>query len=115
MEYRGNGIGTGALLVTAGALLGAGIALLLAPRSGKETRREITRLARKAGRRAEKAAHEAAGSVYGAVDEAGDRAAEILGRGKELARDAEKELSGVIKEGERRLEKQKSRLSRLIA
>lgn len=115
MEFKGNGLVEGTLLVTAGALVGAGVALLFAPQSGKETRRDITRLARKTGHMAERTAHEVAGSISEVIDETGGRVADILGKGKELARDAGKEISGVIEEGQRSIERQKSRLSRLIA
>ena len=53
MEKRGTKmLGVGLWLV-AGAVVGAGLALLLAPQSGKATRRDIARLTKKAGRSAE--------------------------------------------------------------
>jgi gas vesicle protein len=53
--------GVGSLLL--GIALGAGVALLLAPQSGEETRREIARRAR----RAQEAAHDFVGDVSGTV------------------------------------------------
>ena len=46
MDDRNDNVVTGALLVMVGAILGAGAALLFAPRSGRETRRDISRFAR---------------------------------------------------------------------
>ena len=44
-----------AAALLAGALLGAGIALLFAPQSGRKTRRDIRQIAEKAGNKAEAA------------------------------------------------------------
>jgi gas vesicle protein len=44
-----------AIALLAGALLGAGVALLFAPQSGRKTRRDIRQFAEKAGNRAEAA------------------------------------------------------------
>ena len=44
-----------AAALLAGALLGAGVALLLAPQSGRKTRRDIRQFAEKAGSKAEAA------------------------------------------------------------
>jgi gas vesicle protein len=115
MERRENDIATGTLLLVAGALLGAGIALLLAPQSGKQTRKDIARYAKKAQRRAEGVVEEFADRVSGMVDEVGDRAAEILDRGKDLAHDAKKEVLHVVEDGQRKLEKHRAKLEKLIA
>ncbi|HEY7529001.1 MAG TPA: YtxH domain-containing protein [Candidatus Deferrimicrobiaceae bacterium] len=115
MERSGNGVVTGTLLLTVGALLGAGVALLLAPQSGKDTRKDLSRYAKKAGRRAEGVVGEFADSVSEMVDAVGEKAEGILGQGKNLAHDAKKELIGVLEEGQRKLEKQRTRLEKLIA
>jgi gas vesicle protein len=44
-----------AVALLAGALLGAGVALLFAPQSGRKTRRDIRQFAEKAGNKAEAA------------------------------------------------------------
>ena len=43
-ESRGSGAGTVALAFLVGAAVGAGVALLLAPRSGRETREKLLAL-----------------------------------------------------------------------
>jgi gas vesicle protein len=115
MEHRENGVVTGTLLLTAGALLGAGVALLLAPQAGKETRKDIARYAKRAKRGAEGIVGEFAEAVSDMVDAVGDRADDILDKGKDLAHDAKKDLILAIEEGQKKLERQKSRLEKLIA
>jgi gas vesicle protein len=53
--------GAGNLLL--GVLIGAGVALLFAPRSGEETRTEISRRARRAGSKVKGVAHEVSDQV----------------------------------------------------
>lgn len=56
-----------------GLALGAGAALLFAPRSGEETRRDLRRRARRARRAAQQAVSDAAESVSDTFDEARQR------------------------------------------
>jgi gas vesicle protein len=60
--------GVGAFLL--GIALGAGVALLLAPRSGLETRRDIKRRARRVRRAAENVANDVTGTVVDTFQEA---------------------------------------------
>ena len=62
------GIGT----FLAGLAIGAGIALLFAPRSGEETRRDIERRARKVGNQAQDFVSEVTESVGSKLQEAKD-------------------------------------------
>jgi len=104
----------GGILLVAGGLIGAGVALLYAPQSGRQTRRDIARYSRKVRRQAEDIVDEFAGNVHGMVESIGERAEDILDRGKDMAHDAKLDLLKVIDEGQARLEKQKSRLAKLI-
>jgi len=104
----------GGVLLVAGGLIGAGVALLFAPQSGRQTRRDIGRYSRKVRRQAEDIVDEFAGNVHGMVESIGERAEDILDRGKDMAHDAKLDLLKVIDEGQARLEKQKSRLAKLI-
>lgn len=115
MERKGNGVGTGALLLTAGALIGAGAALLLAPQSGKDTRKDIARYAKKAKRGAEGVVGEFTDSVSGMVEAVGDKAEDILGKGKDLTLETKKELIGAIEEGRKQLDRQRVKLEKMIA
>ena len=58
---------TDALMFAGGGILGAGLALLFAPRSGRESRGEIVRLARTTGEKADRI-------VRGFAEDVGDRA-----------------------------------------
>ncbi|GAB4303943.1 MAG: YtxH domain-containing protein [Desulfuromonadia bacterium] len=104
----------GALLIIAGGLVGAGLALLFAPQSGKKTRRDISRFASRVKDRAEDLVDEFGETVEDLVDTIADRAAELLDQGKDLAHSAKKEVLKALDEGQARLEKEKSRLSKLV-
>lgn len=117
MANRENKAMVGALMLLAGGIIGAGIALLYAPKSGEKTRKDIARYAKKARRKGEEALEavedftEQVTDMAGAV---GERASEILDRGKDMAYGAKKGLLKAIEEGEARLVKERSRLAKLI-
>jgi gas vesicle protein len=86
-----------------GAALGAGIALLLAPRSGEETQREIRERARKLKDSAEERLRRAQAQVEDALDEVReelrdrvDTVKDAVEAGKASARDARTELEARI-------------------
>lgn len=104
----------GGIMLIAGGLLGAAAALLYAPQSGRQTRRDIARYGRKVRREAEDIVDDFAGNVHGMIEKIGERAEDILDKGKDLAQDAKIELIKVIDEGQAKLEKQKTRLAKII-
>ena len=117
MSDRENNVMVGALMLIAGGVLGAGIALLYAPQSGEKTRKELTRYAKRARRRTQDAVdavEDFSEQVVGMAETVGERATEILEKGKDMAYGAKKGLLKAIEEGESRLEKQRSRLSKMI-
>lgn len=94
---RGGGGGVGAFVI--GALLGAGAALLLAPRSGEETQAEIRAHAKKLRIAAEDRLREAQTALGERVETVRDVAEERIGAvrdavdaGREAARDARVEM-----------------------
>lgn len=105
----------GAVMLGTGLLLGAAAALLFAPQSGEATRKDILRYARKAKGRAEGVVEEFSDSVTEMVETVGEKAEEILEKGKDLAVDAKKGLLYAIDEGQKGLSRQRSRLEKLIA
>jgi len=117
MAHRENKVMVGALMLLAGGIIGAGVALLYAPQSGERTRKEIGRYAKKARRKGEEALEavedftEQVGEMAEAV---GDRASEILDRGKDMAYSAKKSLLRAIEDGEARLMKERARLTKMI-
>lgn len=104
----------GGIMLVAGGLIGAAAALLLAPQSGRQTRRDIARYGRKVRRKAEDVVDDFADNVHGMVETIGERAEGILEQGKDLAHEAKVELIKIIDEGQAKLEKQKARLARII-
>lgn len=104
---------TGALLLLTGMVLGAGVALLIAPQSGERTREDITRYAKKARRRVEGAAGEFAENVSGMVDDIERRSEDLLGQGKVLAKESKEAVLEAIEEGQKRLARQRERLAGL--
>jgi len=112
-----NNVSIGALLLVAGGILGAGIALLYAPQSGAKTRKDLTRYGKKARRKAVEAmetVEDFSEHVTEMAESVGERATEILERGKDMAYGAKKGLLRAIQEGEARLEKERARLSKMI-
>jgi gas vesicle protein len=117
MSDRDNKAVVGALMLLAGGIIGAGVALLYAPQSGEKTRKEIGRYgkrARRKGQEAVEAVEDFSEQVADMAEAVGERAADILERGKDMAYGAKKGLLKVIEEGETRLGKERARLSKLI-
>jgi len=111
---KDNKILVGALMLLAGGILGAGVALLYAPQSGEKTRKGIARGARKARRRTEQVVDDFSQNLSEVVEMVGDRAADILEKGRDMAYGAKKEILKAMEEGEERLQKQRARLQKLV-
>lgn len=114
MDESDSKVMTGALLVLAGAVLGAGVALLLAPQSGKETRKDITKYARKARRKVEGVAGEVAETVSDFAEAVEEKAEELLDRGKDLAKESREAVLAALEEGQERIGRQRDRLAKLL-
>jgi len=106
-------VAAAALLVLAGGIIGAGLTLLMAPQSGKRTRRDISRYAKKVKTRAEEAVDDLSDNINDLVESIGDKTDELVGKGKDVAGSARKDLIRLIEEGASRLEKFRTRLSRM--
>lgn len=114
MADKNNGAMVGALMLIGGGIIGAGVALLFAPQSGKKTRRDIVRYARKTKHKAEDVVDDFTDSLSDMVDAVGEKAADILDSGKDLAYEAKKDVLKAIEYGQSRLEKQRTRLMKLV-
>ena len=114
MAENNNNALVGGLLLVAGGIIGAGVALLFAPQSGERTRKDISRYARKARRKAEGVVEEFSDTVSEMVETVTDKAEDILDKGKDIAHDAKKGLLKALEEGQEQLEKQKTRLMKLV-
>ena len=114
MDEKNDGVVMGAMLVLVGAILGAGAALLFAPQSGRKTRRDISRYARKTGKMVEGVAGEVVGSVAGMADAVEEKAEELLGKGMDLSKESREAVIAALNEGQERLGRQRDRLAKLL-
>lgn len=104
----------GALMLVAGGIIGAGVALLFAPQSGERTRRDIGRYVKRTRRRAGEMAEEFSDAVSDMVDAVSERAADLVEQGKDVALDTKKDLLKVLEEGQAALQKQRAKLARTL-
>lgn len=74
---------TDALMLVGGGIVGAGMALLFAPRSGKKTRKDIACFTRSMGKKTDRVVHDFAGNIADFAGTVGDRAAGYLRNGQE--------------------------------
>ncbi len=96
-----------------GGMVGAGLALLLAPQSGKRTREDIGRIATKAKRRAEDVAENAAHRARTVMNDVGELLSDVVGHGKDLTEDLKKKLLGATEEGQKSFEEQKTKILKM--
>jgi gas vesicle protein len=113
MECRDNKVAAAALLIVAGGILGAGLALLLAPQSGRRTRRDISRYAGRVKTRADEAVEDLTTNINDLVESIGEKTDELVEKGKDVAGGARKDLMRLIEEGASRLERFRTKLSRM--
>jgi len=93
-----------------GGFIGAAIALLYAPKSGRETRKDISKVAKRAKRGTVDLAEDIAESVSDFTSDMKDKAADIIDRGKELSEGARKEILSTLEHGQKAIEKQRKRI-----
>jgi len=113
MDDREKKLVAASLLMLAGGIVGAGVALLLAPQSGQRTRKDILRYAKKTKNRAGDVVDDLADTVSDLVDSLGDKTDDLLEKGKGVAGSARKDLIRLIEEGASRLEQFRTKLSRM--
>lgn len=86
-EYRSNSEGV-MLGIVVGAVLGAGMALLLAPATGTETRRRLGDAARRVGGQARNRLDDMGGRVKDGMNQVGDKVKDVTSHLKRDVRDA---------------------------
>lgn len=102
-----------AVMMVMGGIIGAGIALLLAPKSGRETREDISRRAKKVKSQTEETVDELSKNISEMVDTITKKTDDLLDSGKSIAGSARKDLIGLIEEGAAKLEKFRTKLKRV--
>ena len=112
MEDRDKKIAAAALLICAGGIIGAGVALLVAPQSGSRTRKDIVRYSKRARNRADEVVDDLATNVTDLVEAIGEKTDDLLESGKDVAVSARKDLIRLIEEGAAKLEKFRTILKR---
>lgn len=93
-----------------GGLIGAGLALLYAPKAGRETRRDISKAAHRIKRNAVELVEDTIQNVDDFVGTVKDQASDIIERGLELSDSAKKEVIKSLDYGQKIIEKQKKRI-----
>lgn len=104
----------GAMMLVAGGIIGAGVALLYAPQSGKRTRKDIARYAKKTSDKAAEVVCEFTDSVSDLVDSITEKTGDLIDQGKHLAKDAKKDMLSSIEHGLDKLEKQRGKLVKMM-
>lgn len=102
----------GAFLI--GGLLGAGLALLFAPQAGRKTRKDISKFARRAGSDIKEKTDDIVESIEELVENIENRISHAASMGKELGEDTRKGILRAVENGQRIIEKQKAKLTKLI-
>ncbi len=92
MEARNEKL-NGVVLFVAGSLIGAGLALLLAPQSGRRTRRDIVHLGKMAKKKSEQIQLEMHHAIDNLVEDISEKMQEGMDRGREWT---EKTTQGVL-------------------
>ena len=89
------------LWFVSGAMIGAGIALLFAPQSGRQTRRDLARAGRIAKNKAEELRLQLHHSLMELADDISDKVQEQIDRGKEWTDRAADQVQGAVEAAKR--------------
>ena len=103
MGHSDDGYSSGSILLSflLGGMVGAGIALLLAPESGVETRQRIRDIAEDTKDR-----------VGDYVDQVKDRVSSTVGKGKDFFQEKKSIITTAVEAGKEAYEKEKDRLAK---
>ncbi|MGA7828640.1 MAG: YtxH domain-containing protein [Geobacteraceae bacterium] len=115
MARTSNNYLTGTIAIVGTGVVSAGLALLFAPKSGRRTRRDIVRFAKRVGTRTDRVAHEFADDFAEFADTMGYKASKLLHEGRIMTRKSKERLLTAFESGQARLESQKNKLHRIKA
>jgi gas vesicle protein len=93
-----------------GGLVGATIALLYAPKSGRETRKDISKAAKRIKKETSELVDDTIDTINEFASDVKDRVSDIVERGVELSDHAKKEIIKTFEQGQKAFEKQKHRI-----
>ena len=111
MEEDTTKIGVAVLI---GALMGAAIALLYAPQSGRETRKDINRAARRGKNYTVDLIEDTVDGVNDLVSDLRKKAGDILDQGAELSDKTKKEIVAALDQGQKAIEKQRQKFTEAL-
>ncbi len=100
-----------AAAILLGGIIGAAIALLYAPQSGRETRKDISRAARRGKDSTVDLIEDIIDEVNGFAGDLKEKAVDILDRGVDLSDKAKKEIVTTLEQGQKAIEKQRQKVS----
>ncbi len=107
MDKRTNGLG----LFIAGSLLGAGVALLFAPQSGRKTRRDLRFMAEKAKNKSEALKIELRHAAENWIDEISEKLQEGMDRGIEWTDRTKQEVQHALESGKEYIHKELEKIT----
>ena len=102
----------GAILI--GGLIGAGIALLYAPKSGRKTRKDIVRAARRAKNSTADLIEDTIDDVNDFINDLKEKASDMADQGTDLTDKAKKEIMAILEQGQKAIDKQKQKFSEAL-
>ncbi len=97
-----------------GGIVGTAIALLYAPQSGRDTRKDISKTVRRVKKRTVDVLDETIDSVADFADELREMAADIADQGMDLSARARKEVFAVLEHGQQAIEKQRKKVAEAL-
>ena len=104
-----NHYGKDALWLVAGSLIGAGVALLFAPQSGKRTRQDIHKFGKSVWKKADRFTEDMQDSLSNLIGEVGRAGEDALRAGRDLSAKTKEEVLEILDSGRRFLEEEKRR------
>ena len=111
MEEDTTKIGAAILI---GALMGAAIALLYAPQSGRKTRKDITRAARRGKNYTVDLIEDTVDEVNDLVTDLRKKAGDILDQGVDLSEKTRKEIVTTLEQGQKAIERQRQKFTEAL-
>lgn len=99
-ENRGCSLGVAGLACVAGGLLGAAMALWLAPQSGRQSREQLRGYAQRTEER-----------VHGLADKATEGVEQVLNKGHEFIKDKQAVMTEAVEVGRAAMHRERERLS----
>lgn len=97
-----------------GALIGAGVALLFAPQSGKRTRQEIQRLGKTVLKRADRFTGDIQDSLSNLMEEVSSVSKQAVDAGRDISNKTREEVLEILESGRKFIEEEKRRWEKTL-